>query len=86
VERALVLAEILAALAARYVDLQQGRFDAILAAWRARASSLRGSLVEWDSAGAVQRGRAEDIDSTGALLVRAGGQTERLTAGEVRWM
>jgi BirA family biotin operon repressor/biotin-[acetyl-CoA-carboxylase] ligase len=85
-DRALILAEILAALAARYADLQQGRFDAILSAWRERAPSLRGSPVEWDSPRGVQRGRAEDIDGTGALLVRANGRTERLIAGEVRWI
>ena len=83
-ERGLILAEILSALAARYADLQQGRFDAILSAWRQRTPSLRGSLVEWDSPGGVQRGRAEDIDRTGALLVQTAGRTERLIAGEVR--
>jgi BirA family biotin operon repressor/biotin-[acetyl-CoA-carboxylase] ligase len=85
-DRALILAEILSALAARYADLRHGRFDAILSAWRQRAPSLRGSLVEWDSPRGVKRGRAEDIDGTGALLVREGGRTERLTAGEVRWI
>jgi BirA family biotin operon repressor/biotin-[acetyl-CoA-carboxylase] ligase len=85
-DRALILAEILAALAARYADLQGGRFDAILGAWRERAPSLPGSLVEWDSPRGVQRGRAEDIDQTGALLVRTNGRTERLIAGEVRWI
>ena len=85
-DRAMILAEILSALASRYADLQQGRFDAILSAWRARAPSLRGALVEWDSPRGVQRGRAEDIDATGALLVRVDGRTERLIAGEVRWI
>lgn len=85
-DRAVILTDILSALAARYADLQQGRFDAILSAWRRYAGSLRGSLVEWDSPRGVQRGRAEDIDGTGALLVRADGRTERLIAGEVRWI
>jgi BirA family biotin operon repressor/biotin-[acetyl-CoA-carboxylase] ligase len=84
-DRAVILAEILAAIAERYADLGQGRFDVILGAWRERARSLRGSAVEWDSGGAVMRGRAEDIDDTGALLVRAGGSVHRLVAGEVRW-
>lgn len=86
-DRALILVEILAALAARYADLQAGRFDAILGAWRQRATpTLGGALVEWDSGGGVVRGRAEGIDDSGALLVRAGGRIERLTAGEVRWL
>jgi BirA family biotin operon repressor/biotin-[acetyl-CoA-carboxylase] ligase len=85
-DRAMILAEILSALASRYADLQQGRFDAILSAWRSRVPSLRGALVEWDSAHGTQRGRAEDIDATGALLVRVDGRTERLIAGEVRWI
>jgi BirA family transcriptional regulator, biotin operon repressor / biotin---[acetyl-CoA-carboxylase] ligase len=85
-DRAVILAEILAACAARYADLLQGRFDAILSAWRERAPSLRGSLVEWDSPRGLRRGRAEDIDGSGALIVRADGRTERLIAGEVRWI
>jgi BirA family biotin operon repressor/biotin-[acetyl-CoA-carboxylase] ligase len=86
VDRALVLAEILAAMAARYDQLQHGRFDAILTAWRQRATGLRGSPVEWDSAAGVQRGRAADIDDSGALVVNVNGRTERLVAGEVRWL
>src|SRR5205814_8198155 len=69
-DRAMILAEILSALASRCADLRQGRFDAILGAWRARVPSLRGALVEWESPRGVQRGRAEDVDDTGALLVR----------------
>lgn len=86
-DRALVLAEVLAALAARYADLQGGRFDVILSAWRQRAlSSLSGALVEWDAGNGVVRGRAEDIDASGALLVRVAGRIERVTAGEVTWV
>ena len=85
-DRALVLAETLAALAARYADLQAGRFDAILTAWRALAPSLRASLVEWDTPEGVLRGRSEDIDEGGALLVRVGQTMHRLIAGEVRWI
>jgi hypothetical protein len=32
------------------------------------------------------RGRAEDIDERGALMVRVGSKLERLVAGEVRWV
>ena len=85
-DRALMLAEIVAAMGERYVDLRAGRFDAILSAWRQFASSLPGARVEWDSPAGIVRGRAEDIDRHGALLVRVGGKLERVVAGEVRWL
>ena len=85
-ERALILAEILAALGERYADLRAGRFDAILSAWRQLAPSLRGALVEWDSPAGVVRGFAQDVDRHGALLVRVGAKVERVIAGEVRWL
>jgi BirA family biotin operon repressor/biotin-[acetyl-CoA-carboxylase] ligase len=84
-DRAQVFCQILVAFSARYRDLQAGRFDVILGAWRALSPSLPGSWVEWDTAAGVMRGRAEDIDEHGALIVRAGTKLERLVAGEVRW-
>jgi BirA family biotin operon repressor/biotin-[acetyl-CoA-carboxylase] ligase len=86
IDRALMLAEILAALGERYADLRAGRFDAILSAWRQLAASLPGARVEWDSPAGVVRGLAQDIDRHGALLVRAGGKVERVVSGEVRWL
>lgn len=85
-DRALLLAEILASLGERYADLREGRFDAILTAWRALAVSLPGARVEWDSPAGIVSGRAQDIDRDGALLVRVGGKIERVVAGEVRWV
>jgi BirA family biotin operon repressor/biotin-[acetyl-CoA-carboxylase] ligase len=85
-DREQVFSQILAAFSARYRDLQAGRFDAILSAWRALSPSLPGSSVEWDTAAGVMRGRAEDIDEHGALMVRVGTRLERLVAGEVRWV
>ena len=85
-DRALMLAEILAAMGERYADLRAGRFDAILSAWRRLAVSLPGARVEWHSPAGVVRGRAEDIDRHGALLVRVDGRVERIVAGEVRWL
>ena len=85
-DRAAIFSEILAALWARYDDLQQRKFDAILSAWRRRAFSVQGSLVEWDAKDGVRRGRAEGIDDTGALIVRADGIRERVIAGTVRWI
>jgi BirA family biotin operon repressor/biotin-[acetyl-CoA-carboxylase] ligase len=85
-DRAVVLAEILAEINARCADLRDGRFDAILTAWRALAVSLPGARVEWDSPAGVVRGRATDIDRQGALLVNVGGKIQRVVAGEVRWL
>ena len=85
VDRGLVLAECLAAIAWRYGQLRRGERTAILDDWRTRARSTFGRGVEWDGPGGVRRGVAEDIDGRGALLVRTGSGRERLLAGEVRW-
>jgi BirA family biotin operon repressor/biotin-[acetyl-CoA-carboxylase] ligase len=85
-DRAVLVAEILAAMGERCADLRAGRFDAILSAWRRLAPSLPGARVEWDSPAGVVRGRAEDIDRHGALLVRVDGKLERIVAGELRWL
>jgi BirA family biotin operon repressor/biotin-[acetyl-CoA-carboxylase] ligase len=85
VDRADLLAETLAALAARYDDLLEGRFDAILDAWRARAPSRQGARVSWDTPSGSRSGITMDVDDWGALLVRSGARTERIVAGELRW-
>ena len=84
-DRGLILAAILAAMEERYDDLRDGRFDAILTAWRQLATSLPNARVEWDSPAGVVRGRALDIDRYGALLVNVGGKIERVVSREVRW-
>jgi BirA family biotin operon repressor/biotin-[acetyl-CoA-carboxylase] ligase len=86
IDRAPVLTETLAALAARYADLRRTRFDAILTAWRAFAPSLRGAVIEWDTSNGVMRGHAVDLDTDGALLAKAGDVVTRIVAGEVRWL
>lgn len=85
IDRAALCAESLVSLAARYADLIEGRYDAILDAWRARAFGARGASVEWDTPAGPKTGLTEGIDAMGALLVRTGGQVERIVAGEVRW-
>lgn len=85
VDRAALCAESLAAVAARYRDLLEARFDAILDAWRARAPGSRGTRVSWDTAAGRQSGVTAGIDDMGALLVRTGSAIERIVAGEVRW-
>jgi BirA family biotin operon repressor/biotin-[acetyl-CoA-carboxylase] ligase len=85
VDRGLVLSECLAALSNRYGMLQNGAADGVITAWRRRAALHMGRVVEWDVDGGSRQGRAEDIDATGALLVRVGDQIVRVVSGEVRW-
>jgi BirA family transcriptional regulator, biotin operon repressor / biotin---[acetyl-CoA-carboxylase] ligase len=86
VDRGLLLAECLCSLAARYEDLQRDRIAAVVEAWRDRAASTLGRRVRWDAAGGPLEGVAEDIDDTGALVVRTATGLARVTAGEVRWV
>lgn len=86
VDRGLLLAECLSHLAARYAELQGGRADLVMRAWRARAGSTLGRRVSWDSAGSVHQGTAEDIDDSGALLVRTEAGLVLVISGEVRWV
>jgi BirA family biotin operon repressor/biotin-[acetyl-CoA-carboxylase] ligase len=86
VDRGLVLAECLAALAARYQMLRAGNVDAVVDAWRARAATHMGRQVEWDADRGVRHGVAHDIDRHGALLVRVDNDTVRVISGEVRWL
>jgi len=86
VERAALLTETLAALAARYNDLLTGDFDAILDAWRQRAPGSHGARVTWESASGPHSGTTAGIDDRGALLVRTGDRVERIVSGEVQWL
>jgi BirA family biotin operon repressor/biotin-[acetyl-CoA-carboxylase] ligase len=86
VDRTALCVETLAFLARRYADLLDGRFDAILDAWRARAPGSRGARVTWQAASAPQAGVTAGIDDDGALLVRVGDRIERIVAGELSWL
>jgi BirA family biotin operon repressor/biotin-[acetyl-CoA-carboxylase] ligase len=83
VDRCAVLAGTLASLAARYDDLLDGRFDAILDAWRSRAPASAGAKVTWKTPHGQRAGVTAGIDDHGALLVRVGDSVERIVAGEV---
>lgn len=84
VDRGLVLAECLAALWRRYQEVES-RPDAVIDAWRARAAAMLGRPVEWAHEGTVERGVADGIDDTGALLMRTGTGVIRIVSGEVQW-
>jgi BirA family biotin operon repressor/biotin-[acetyl-CoA-carboxylase] ligase len=85
VDRGAVLAECIAAFAARYDDLQHDRGGVVLTTWRRYAQPLLGRAVEWEQAGCVCDGIAEGIDDGGALLVRTRDGVSRVIAGDVRW-
>jgi BirA family biotin operon repressor/biotin-[acetyl-CoA-carboxylase] ligase len=86
VDRGVLLAECLAALASRYADLTAGHSARLLEAWRRRAAPLLRRPVEWDRDGGTLRGVADDIDEDGALLVWTSDGRVRVVAGEVRWI
>lgn len=85
IDRAAVLASTLASLAKRYEDLLEGRFDAILDAWRGRAPTASGANVTWQTPSGPQSGTTAGIDDRGALLIAAGDRIERFLGGELSW-
>ena len=85
VDRGLVLAELLSALAIRYSEVQQGDTAATIKAWRMLASATLGRGVEWESGGTRHCGVARDIDQSGALVVDTPGGRTRIIAGTVTW-
>jgi BirA family biotin operon repressor/biotin-[acetyl-CoA-carboxylase] ligase len=86
VDRDRLFVETLAALARRYDDLLDGRFDAILDAWRSRAPAAVGARVARAAGDAVEHGITAGIDDRGALLVQIGDRTERIVSGGITWL
>jgi BirA family transcriptional regulator, biotin operon repressor / biotin---[acetyl-CoA-carboxylase] ligase len=85
IDRHHVLVETLAALARRYADLLDGRFDAILEAWRGLAPAASGARVTWTTLDGTRTGITAGIDDRGALLVQTDGRIERIVSGELAW-
>jgi BirA family biotin operon repressor/biotin-[acetyl-CoA-carboxylase] ligase len=86
IDRFVVFAETLAAVACRYRDLLDGQFDVILDAWRSRAPGAAGARVSWIDAAKSHAGITAGIDEDGALLVRRDGRIDRIVAGELTWL
>jgi BirA family biotin operon repressor/biotin-[acetyl-CoA-carboxylase] ligase len=86
IDRAVVCAQTLVAIAARYRDLLGGRFDAILDGWRHRAPASRGARVTWSTPSGPQHGVTAGVDERGALLVRVGDHLETIVGGQVTWL
>jgi BirA family biotin operon repressor/biotin-[acetyl-CoA-carboxylase] ligase len=85
-ERANLVAALLGELRRVVEDMHAGSHAAVLDAWRAfAAAGLGGRVIRWSDPLGEHRGRAQDIDWDGALLVDSGGRTERIVAGEVVW-
>jgi BirA family biotin operon repressor/biotin-[acetyl-CoA-carboxylase] ligase len=83
VPRALFAAALLSELEL-WLDLHADEgFEPIRAAWRERSVTL-GREVRADGEGGEIAGVAEDIDESGALIVRTGGGLVRVVAGDVR--
>lgn len=83
--RAPLAAAVMSKFESAYDDLVGGRFEEVLARWRALSVTLgRPVRVTSMVGGEVVTGVAEDLDETGALLVRdESGQLHRVVAGEV---
>ena len=86
VERGPVLAALLGRLATWLARLRTGDTAAVVDRWSALAVGASGASVEWFAEDGARRGVTAGVDHDGALLVRAGAFTERLTAGEVTWL
>jgi BirA family transcriptional regulator, biotin operon repressor / biotin---[acetyl-CoA-carboxylase] ligase len=84
-DRALVLVEVLAALAANRRRLLDGHAADVLQAWRAMAPSSVGRRVQWMAGERRVGGVTQGIDDRGALLVKTDAGLERVIAGEVHW-
>jgi BirA family transcriptional regulator, biotin operon repressor / biotin---[acetyl-CoA-carboxylase] ligase len=85
VDRGLLFAECLSALAARYRGLHKGEGSSIVEAWRRRAAESLGRAVEWDEGPARKTGLVDGIGEDGALRVKAGDAVVHIRSGEVRW-
>jgi BirA family biotin operon repressor/biotin-[acetyl-CoA-carboxylase] ligase len=82
VHRALFAAALLAKLEQRIDEWTDEGFEPIRVAWRTLSSTL-GQEVLVRSEQRELRGVAEDIDSSGALLLRVGERIERVLSGDV---
>ena len=83
VPRALFAAALLALLEQWLDRHAEEGFEAVRGAWRERSATL-GREVRVDLDGGEIAGVAEDLDGSGALLVRSGSGLVRVVAGDVR--
>ncbi|MFB3854230.1 MAG: biotin--[acetyl-CoA-carboxylase] ligase [Vicinamibacterales bacterium] len=84
-DRALILAESLAAIDRVCGELEHGRFGAILSRWQELAPSSRGTAVRWVTPGGERRAVTAGITEDGALLLQTEHGLERVLAGDILW-
>ena len=84
VDRKALLEGVLAGVTSRFSELWSGDADGILRAWRAVAPCACGARVEVVDSG--KQGVTAGIDASGALLVATADGTERVIAGELKWL
>lgn len=86
VDRGRVLAASLRRLLTWLRRLRAGQTAAVVGRWRDLAVGGSGAAVEWTRDGTRLRGVTAGVDAEGALLIHAGGSTERVIGGEVEWL
>jgi BirA family transcriptional regulator, biotin operon repressor / biotin---[acetyl-CoA-carboxylase] ligase len=86
IDRGLVLACTVEALARWVARLRGHGGGAVARRWRALALGVSGAAVEWGEASMRCRGLTAGLDDDGALLVRRGTAVSRVIAGEVTWL
>lgn len=83
VRREGLLENALVGIASLHARLERGELRPVLDAWRSHALTLGREVRIHRADGSALPGFAEDVDETGALLVRVGDRLERVSSGEV---
>lgn len=86
VDRATVLVELLASLAAWRERYAADGGAAMLDRWRTLSPSSTGATVTWTSTAGEHRGVTDGIEPDGTLRVRSEGQVERIVGGTLTWL
>lgn len=83
VRREDLLERSLTGIAALHARLERGEFQSVLDAWRSHSGTINRAVQIHRADGSSLTGFAEDVDATGALLVRVADRLERVSSGEV---
>ncbi len=83
VNREALLEHTLAGICALHERLERGDFQGVLDIWRSHAQTLGREVRIHRADGSSLLGFAEDVDVSGALLVRVNDRLERVSSGEV---
>jgi BirA family biotin operon repressor/biotin-[acetyl-CoA-carboxylase] ligase len=85
-DRAMVFGQCLARMGTWIRRLRDGQAASVRSRWQQLAVGASGATVQIASQDGPRRGITCGIDAGGALLVRCGVHTDRVTAGEVTWL